>query len=230
MVLKRCSECSVEKTTDSFFKARGNRDGLQRTCKSCQIVRGRERKRRKAESKKPAEPTDLPGEEWRPVVDYEGLYSVSNLGRVRSEHRMAHRTDGKTQTVHARILRSVPDPKGYLRVNLFRDNTGVTRYNHLMVMAAFVGPLPDHLETRHLNGNPKDNRLVNLAYGTRSENFLDAVQHGTHRNSRKTHCFRGHPFTDSNTYVPPSGGRYCRICIQIRQKERQQKLRSRGQI
>lgn len=215
---KFCKKCSTEKPLDAFYKATDNRDGLQRSCKTCQTAQRREGQRRLAESRKPPQPVDISGEKWNPVVDYEGLYSISTLGRVRSEQRIAQRSDGTTQTVHARILRSVADSKGYLRVNLFRANVGVTRYVHLMVMAAFVGPLPDDLETRHLNGNPKDNRLANLVYGTRSENFLDAVRHGTHRNSRKTHCLRGHAFTDSNTYINTKGARICRTCMRLRQR------------
>ncbi len=230
MFVKRCHSCSIEKPADEFFKRSDSRDGLQRSCKACQIVQGRERKRREAKPRKPAEPVDLLGETWLPVVDYEGLYSVSDLGRVRSEQRIAHKSDGTTQTVNARILRAVPDSKGYLRVNLFRDNIGVTRYIHLMTMASFVGPLPPDRETRHLNGNLKDNRLANLAYGTRSENFLDTVRHGTHRNARKTRCPRGHLYTAANIYTPPSGGRICRTCIKRRQQERQQKARSNRQI
>lgn len=229
-MLKLCTTCSIEKPAEAFFKASRNRDGLQRACKDCQIAQGRERKRRNAESGKPSLPSDLSGERWLPVVEYEGIYSISNLGRVRSEQRIAYRTDGRTQTIHARLLRPVSDSKGYLRVNLFHNNTGVTRYVHLMVMAAFVGPLPVELETRHLNGNPQDNRLENLAYGTRSENFLDTVRHGTHRNARKTHCPRGHPYIEVNTYVPPRGGRICRTCIHIRQMDRQERIRSARQI
>ena len=50
---------------------------------------------------------------------------------------------------------------------------------HRVVMLAFVGPLPDGMQTRHLNGNPSDNRLANLSYGTPKDNSADSIKHGT---------------------------------------------------
>lgn len=52
---------------------------------------------------------------------------------------------------------------------------------HRLLLLAFVGPKPDGLVTRHLNGNPLDNRLENLCYGTYAENRADAKSHGTER-------------------------------------------------
>lgn len=60
--------------------------------------------------------------------------------------------------------------------------------------------------------NPSHLRAVSIA-----ENVLAGV--GTSaRNARKTHCLRGHPFTDDNTYVPPGGpnARMCRLCMRNR--------------
>jgi hypothetical protein len=50
---------------------------------------------------------------------------------------------------------------------------------HKLVLLAFVGPNPPKYECLHANGDPADNRLVNLRWGTRSENIQDAVRHGT---------------------------------------------------
>ena len=81
-------------------------------------------------------------------------------------------------------------------------------------MLAFTGPCPDDMETRHLDGNPASNTLANLKYGTSSENSFDTVQHGNHRNARKTHCRRQHEYTAENTYYF-DGRRYCRECHRI---------------
>ncbi|GAC81679.1 HNH endonuclease [Gordonia malaquae] len=102
------------------------------------------------------------------------------------------------------------DRTGHLRVDIDLGR----HFVHRLVMETFVGPCPSGMEVRHLNGEPADNRLENLAYGTRSENVLDSVAHGTYRNanSAKTHCPRGHEYVDSNVYIDPRGSRRCRAC------------------
>lgn len=146
-------------------------------------------------------------EQWREVPGFPG-YEISDLGRVRSWRPW------RGQPV-PRLMKALPDSAGYLRVAPFRDGTNVFRSIHRLVMEAFVGPPPDGMETRHLNGDKTDNRLINLAYGTRSENTYDQVQHGTHVAARKTHCDRGHAFDEANTYQRARGGRTCRACARI---------------
>ena len=65
-----------------------------------------------------------------------------------------------------------------------------------------------------MNGNPSDNRLANLQYGTHSENNLDRVKHGTHQETRKTHCPRGHRLADPNLRADQKrrGKRVCLAC------------------
>jgi HNH endonuclease len=79
-------------------------------------------------------------------------------------------------------------------------------------MTAFVGPPPSGQEIRHLDGNPANDHLYNLAYGTRSQNQKDSVRHGTHLSARRTHCPQGHEYTTANTIVTKTGGRLCRTC------------------
>lgn len=52
---------------------------------------------------------------------------------------------------------------------------------HRLVLEAFVGPCPRGHEACHNNGNPADNRLENLRWGTREDNLRDIVRHGTRR-------------------------------------------------
>ncbi|MEW1933119.1 NUMOD4 motif-containing HNH endonuclease [Rhodococcus sp. NPDC079359] len=159
-------------------------------------------------------------ERWLPVVGFEGLYSVSDQGRVRSESRVVQRSNGRTQTVPECIKSTPPDGKGYPRVVLYRPDSrsGRTVTVHSLVMAAFVGPRPPALEVCHRNGNRMDARLANLRYDTRRENHREKVVHGTHNNANKTHCPSGHPYNDENTYVwtKPNGDRLrmCRACRQ----------------
>jgi hypothetical protein len=105
-------------------------------------------------------------EVWKLVPEYDGKYEVSDQGRVRSFQR----------DPQGRILRPGRMPGGHLSVALGRGNSQCV---HKLVLLAFVGVAPDKHECRHLNGDPADNRLENLCWGTRSENIKDAVRHGT---------------------------------------------------
>lgn len=72
------------------------------------------------------------------------------------------------------------DITGYLRVTFGRS--ACREWVHRLVLKAFVGPHPDGMETRHLNGNRGDNRVENLVWGTRAENAADKRRHGSTRN------------------------------------------------
>lgn len=155
--------------------------------------------------------TDRQGdpEIWRQIDGFEGRYEVSSLGRVRSW----------TPAKVGGTLRPTPHKDRY-RVTLYSDTgRAVHRYVHRLVADAFLGPRPEGLETRHLNGNPLDNRAANLAYGTTSDNQLDSVRHGTHASARKTHCPQGHPYDAANTSIQ-NGTRVCRTCRRQREQMR----------
>ena len=71
---------------------------------------------------------------------------------------------------------------GYYRVNLVDDNDPnrpLVKYVHTLVLNAFEGNKPTDNVCRHLNGNPLDNRPVNLRWGTAKENTADSILHGT---------------------------------------------------
>lgn len=140
-------------------------------------------------------------ETWRAIQGWPG-YEVSDQGRVRS-NRGAHGW---------RILKCGPGLTGYPQTYLWIRPARRTAKVHVLVMEAFVGPRPEGMDIRHLNGDRTDARLSNLAYGTRSENRQDCLNHGTDFNATKTHCPSGHEYTPENTYVRPQGWRICRTC------------------
>lgn len=160
-------------------------------------------------------------ERWRPISGHEGRYEVSDLGRVRS---LAQTTsDGRR--LKARVLKGRPQRSGHLSVPLTAG--GVTRNAlvHRLVLIAFVGPPPAGMHALHSDGNPGNNRLANLRWGTPSENSLDAVRHGAHPQARKTRCKHGHEFTTENTRVDSRNGRVCRTCERIRAQSRRDLLK-----
>lgn len=155
---------------------------------------------------------DAMPERWLPVVGYEGLYLVSDLGRVYSVRRPGVGKTGR--------IRKLSPVAGYPSVSLCRNGVQTTYYVHRLVMEAFVGPCREGQEVRHLDGDPSDNRLVRLAYGTPGENQMDNVRLGTHHYAGKTHCPQNHEYTPENTKVIPSrpNARYCRACHRERSR------------
>lgn len=149
--------------------------------------------------------TSLDGETWRPVPGFESWYEVSSLGRVKSL--------GTSRSHRPRILRQNLKHNGYLSVCLYRgDCRQRRRMVHRLVLTTFVGECPDEHQACHRDGNGSNNHLLNLYWGTRSQNQLDTVTHGTHKNSRKTHCPQGHPYDEANTRLYRNKWRYCRAC------------------
>lgn len=123
-------------------------------------------------------------EEWRPVLGAEDSYEVSDLGRVRSVDRYVRcgwRGAGR-RLVLGRILRPGRMVSGHLSVAIGKNNS---RTVHSLVMQAFVGPPPEGLEVRHLDGVPSNNVRSNLKYGTRSENIEDDYRHGVRKHGKR---------------------------------------------
>lgn len=140
-------------------------------------------------------------EVWRRIAGASD-YEVSDQGRVRSL-----KSGG--------LILKPRRHNGYLMVTLPVGGTSLHRFVHVLVLTAFVGPTPDGLQTRHLDGTRTNNHVENLAWGTRRENMADKHVHGTMNtgNSVKTHCKHGHPFDEENTYIRPGGaGRACLAC------------------
>ena len=116
---------------------------------------------------------------WKPIKGFTGRYEVSNTGRVRSLSSAViceGPIKGRYTSVRkGRLLRPGRMPSGHLSVALGKGNSQCV---HRLVLNAFVGVAPDGYECLHVNGNPADNRLENLRWGTRSENIKDKTRHG----------------------------------------------------
>ena len=155
------------------------------------------------------QPTHTPPEEQPPVLGHEGAYEVSNHGRVRSLDRTIIYKNGRVQQYPGRILKLLPASNAYLQVKV--DSKKLV---HRLVLEAFVGPPREGEECRHLDGNPKNNHLTNLRWGSRRENSLDRTRHGTDRNASKTHCPRGHRLEGPNLILAhlKRGRRGCLAC------------------
>lgn len=121
---------------------------------------------------------NTPLEVWTTVPNFTG-YEVSTFGNFRT-YRPQNGV-GKFLKEPRKVTPKPVQGKPYLRVS-FRTDDGKAVYKkaHVLVLEAFVepAPTPEH-QTRHLNGNHRENYLSNLVWGTPQENADDRINHGT---------------------------------------------------
>lgn len=116
---------------------------------------------------------------WKPIEGYEGLYDVSNLGRVRRREKVSERrTDGCSTILPERILKANTS-RAYLTVGLVKDYKQKTFLVHRLVANAFLPRTPEQTYINHLDVNPRNNRADNLEWCTQSHNIQYAYDNGT---------------------------------------------------
>lgn len=103
---------------------------------------------------------------WKDIEGFEGLYQVSNLGRVKSSYTN-------------RVLKGYKDTCGYLLVGLYKNNIRSSKKIHRLVAQAFIPNHENKPEVNHIDENKTNNIVSNLEWMTAKENS----NHGT-RNER----------------------------------------------
>jgi len=101
-------------------------------------------------------------------------YCVTEDGRIWSKPKRGGRSK------YGKWLKPYTKSDGYLAVGLCTNDKRKHKPIHRWILETFVGPCPEGMECRHLDDNKKNNNLDNLRWGTRSENIMDSVRHGTH--------------------------------------------------
>jgi HNH endonuclease/NUMOD4 motif len=156
-------------------------------------------------------PEDTETEKWLPVIGYETNYLISSQGRIWSKPRA---------TTRGGLMKLIVMPDGYRIVGLTLDGIQKNYFVHCLMAETFIGPRPNQQVVRHLDGHPENNSLSNIRYGTRVENSKDIIKHHRNKNALKTHCPRGHAYTEENIYRDKRGSRTCRACVRERALER----------
>lgn len=108
-------------------------------------------------------------EEWKDIKGYEGLYQVSNLGRIKSLSR--NNTKGK-------ILKLTKDKRGYYFVTLSKNNVVEKVMIHRVVAKIFLLNTENKSQVNHIDGNKTNNCVENLEWCTPKENIRHAWDNG----------------------------------------------------
>lgn len=112
---------------------------------------------------------------WKDVKGYEGIYQVSNLGRIKSLDRI----DNNGHRVHQRIMNPKPNKFGYIRINLSKNGNVKREFVHRLVAEAFVNRKNKEDDiVNHLDNNPSNNRADNLEWTTYKGNMQWAAKQG----------------------------------------------------
>ena len=118
---------------------------------------------------------------WKPIKDYEGLYEVSNLGRVKALTRTINK--GKChRTWEEHYLKYAIDRGGYVRTSLAKNGINKTVKVHRLVAEAFLPKVEGRDFINHIDGNKQNNCISNLEFVTRTENMKHAFKIGLKSN------------------------------------------------
>lgn len=112
-------------------------------------------------------------ENWKDVVDYEGIYEVSDMGIIRRK-------------LTKRELKSRIDMYGYKRVTLSKNSKGKTIFIHRIVALAFLDNPHNKPQVNHIDGDKLNNTISNLEWCTQKENMKHANDNGLTKHKATT--------------------------------------------
>lgn len=115
-------------------------------------------------------------EVWKDIKGYEGLYQVSNLGRVRSLDLVRTEWDGTKKLYKGKVLKGVTQKLGYIAFDLYKDGKRKNIRCHVLVAKSFLSDMSANLVVNHKDGNKANNNVNNLEWITFKENVRHAFR------------------------------------------------------
>ena len=111
---------------------------------------------------------------WKDIQDYEGLYQISNFGRIKSLERI----DNNNHKINERVLKTILGKNGYLVVNLYKNGKHKIYRVHRLVAIAFLENYNNKPQVNHIDGDKTNNHVLNLEWVTCKENINHAWENG----------------------------------------------------
>jgi len=128
---------------------------------------------------------------WKPIANYEGLYEVSSLGRIKSLKHYAEYGEEKRKRIrNERILnltKAASKKATYWRVGLYKEGKQKLFFVHRVVAEAFIPNTSGKPHIGHINNNPSDNSVHNLEWCTIAENNKHRKKSGHYEVGSKVH-------------------------------------------
>lgn len=128
-------------------------------------------------------------EEWRPIQGYEGLYEVSDWGRVKSLDKIKNGSNQFGRCImymKGKILKLFPNTQGRMQVDLKHDGERKTCLVHVLVAQAFIPNPEGYTNIHHIDGVKTNNNVENLIWMDESEH---KAMHAAKRFSKKVYQY-----------------------------------------
>jgi hypothetical protein len=118
---------------------------------------------------------------WKDIIGYEGLYQISNIGRVKSLNRIVIRKNGYSLPVKERIIAFHKHRDGYNMVRLWNNKSKLCTI-HRLVAQSFLDNPNNYPNVHHCDNDPSNNSVDNLEWVTQAKNIQYASKYGRMRN------------------------------------------------
>lgn len=134
---------------------------------------------------------------WKDIIDFEGCYQISSLGRIRSLDRFVTCRNGGVKLFKGKIKNVSENRRRYKSICLSKNSKTKNFDIHRLLAIHFIPNPGNKKEVNHIDGNRMNNDLSNLEWSTPSENALHAHKTGLISNTGRKNHKRARKLTDN---------------------------------
>ena len=110
-------------------------------------------------------------EKWKPIKNFEGLYEISTLGRIKSCQRVIKCKNGTFKTIKEKVLKPGNGKYGRNQYTLCKEGKKYTVRGYYIVAQTFLPNPKNYIEVNHKDGNNLNDCLENLEWISTEENI-----------------------------------------------------------